>query len=62
MKPIEFLTHVESYNDPHGKMMELITESELKISDGHNEYRVLSYYPTYTGMCLDIERIDNEKD
>ena len=57
MRPIEFLTHVEQYNAPHGGMMHAILEQNLIIVDkDHKTYKILSYYPTEEGMVLDIER------
>lgn len=58
MKPLEFLTDVGQHNERHGDMMEAITNKDLIITDGEHSYRVLSYYLTKKGMCLDIERKD----
>jgi hypothetical protein len=56
MKPIEFITDVGQYNASVGIEMEARVNKELIITDGVFHYEILSYYWTPKGMCLDIQK------
>jgi hypothetical protein len=55
MRPIEFITDINRYNNTIGEEMYARTEQDLIITDGTKKYKVLSYYLTEKGMVLDIE-------
>lgn len=44
MKPIEFITSIDQYNNSFGEQMEAITEENLVIQSKSGFWQVLSYY------------------
>lgn len=55
MTPLDFLTDYNGHNDPVGDHMEML-KKELIITDGVNDYQILSYYVDKKGNpVLDIE-------
>ena len=64
MKPIEFITSIDQYNNTFGEQMEAITEENLVIQSSPNTFwEVLGYYYCReTGnMVLDIRERKKKK-